>query len=155
MGIEKIIPRQSFTQDFGLERSQHLMEVNLVMLNWLSFLFSVHFKNKWPNSAFIQDILVRITRKPGTRKYLGLSGRTDSGKLKSISFMFKTLLCCLFLNCVNKFFILFKQQNRGWRANVSIIVLVFKSRCSDIDSGVLTDTLNPRAQISNLCGSDG
>ncbi|XP_074508989.1 protachykinin [Sebastes fasciatus] len=36
-------------------------------------------ENKWPNSDVIQDMLVRMTRKPGPRQYLGLMGKKNSG----------------------------------------------------------------------------
>ncbi|XP_059195863.1 protachykinin [Centropristis striata] len=36
--------------------------------------------NKLPNSEEIQDILFRMTRKPGHRQYLGLMGKKDSAK---------------------------------------------------------------------------
>ncbi|XP_068563007.1 protachykinin [Cebidichthys violaceus] len=37
-------------------------------------------ENKWPNSEVIQDIVMRMTRKPGLRQYLGLMGKKDSAK---------------------------------------------------------------------------
>ncbi|XP_075937246.1 uncharacterized protein LOC142937978 [Anarhichas minor] len=36
-------------------------------------------ENKWPNSEVIQDILMRMTRKPGMPQYLSLMGKKDSG----------------------------------------------------------------------------
>nr|XP_019958996.1 PREDICTED: protachykinin-like isoform X2 [Paralichthys olivaceus] len=36
-------------------------------------------ENKWPNSEVIQDVFVRLIRKPGPRQYLGLMGKKDSG----------------------------------------------------------------------------
>ncbi|XP_028435254.1 protachykinin-like [Perca flavescens] len=36
-------------------------------------------EDTWPNSDVIQDIFVRMTRKPGPRQYLGLMGKKDSG----------------------------------------------------------------------------
>uniref|UniRef100_A0A4W6G0G4 Uncharacterized protein n=1 Tax=Lates calcarifer TaxID=8187 RepID=A0A4W6G0G4_LATCA len=35
-------------------------------------------ENKWTNPEVIQDILVRMIRKPGPRQYLGLMGKKDS-----------------------------------------------------------------------------
>ncbi|XP_022621547.1 protachykinin-like [Seriola dumerili] len=40
-------------------------------------------ENKWPNSGVIQDILVRMIRKPGPRQYLGLMGKKDSAKTQT------------------------------------------------------------------------
>ncbi|XP_028280368.1 protachykinin [Parambassis ranga] len=40
-------------------------------------------ENKWPNSEAIQDILVRMARKPGPRQYLGLMGKKDFGKTQT------------------------------------------------------------------------
>ncbi|XP_026226108.1 protachykinin [Anabas testudineus] len=37
-------------------------------------------ENMWPNSEIIQDILVRMTRKPGPRQSLGLMGKKNSAK---------------------------------------------------------------------------
>lgn len=37
-------------------------------------------ESKWPNSEVIQALLVRMGRKPGPRRYLGLTGRKDSAK---------------------------------------------------------------------------
>ncbi|XP_028985466.1 protachykinin [Betta splendens] len=37
-------------------------------------------ENKWPNSDTIQNILIRLTRKPGPRQYLGLMGKKNSAK---------------------------------------------------------------------------
>ncbi|XP_026173585.1 protachykinin [Mastacembelus armatus] len=37
-------------------------------------------EDKWPNSAEIQDILVRMVRKPGPRQHLGLMGKKESAK---------------------------------------------------------------------------
>ncbi|XP_038566552.1 protachykinin isoform X2 [Micropterus salmoides] len=37
-------------------------------------------ENKWPNSEEIQDLLVRMTRKPGPRRYLGLMRKKESAK---------------------------------------------------------------------------
>ncbi|XP_019958995.1 protachykinin [Paralichthys olivaceus] len=39
-------------------------------------------ENKWPNSEVIQDVFVRLIRKPGPRQYLGLMGKKDSGKIQ-------------------------------------------------------------------------
>ncbi|XP_029958131.1 protachykinin-like [Salarias fasciatus] len=35
---------------------------------------------KWPDVGFIEDVLVRLTRKPGPRQYFGLMGKKDTGK---------------------------------------------------------------------------
>ncbi|XP_041798343.1 protachykinin [Chelmon rostratus] len=40
-------------------------------------------ENKWSNSEVIQDILLRMTRKPGPRQYLGLVGKKDFGRAKT------------------------------------------------------------------------
>ncbi|XP_051263785.1 protachykinin [Dicentrarchus labrax] len=40
-------------------------------------------ENKWPNSEVIEDLLVRMTRKPGPRQYLGLMGKKDSAKTQT------------------------------------------------------------------------
>ncbi|XP_044063685.1 protachykinin [Siniperca chuatsi] len=40
-------------------------------------------ENKWPNSEKIQNILARMTRKPGPRQYLGLMGKKDSAKTQT------------------------------------------------------------------------
>lgn len=40
-------------------------------------------EGKWPNSKEIQDILVRMTRKLGSRQHLGLLGRKESGKTQT------------------------------------------------------------------------
>ncbi|XP_032373831.1 protachykinin [Etheostoma spectabile] len=40
-------------------------------------------KDTWPNADVIQDILVRMTRKPGPRQYLGLMGKKDSAKTQT------------------------------------------------------------------------
>ncbi|XP_039661323.1 protachykinin-like isoform X1 [Perca fluviatilis] len=40
-------------------------------------------EDTWPNSDVIQDIFVRMTRKPGPRQYLGLMGKKDSAKTKT------------------------------------------------------------------------
>ncbi|XP_031723226.1 protachykinin isoform X1 [Anarrhichthys ocellatus] len=37
-------------------------------------------ENKWPNSEVIQDILMRMTRKPGMPQYLSLMGKEDSAR---------------------------------------------------------------------------
>uniref|UniRef100_A0A672FWB7 Neurokinin A n=1 Tax=Salarias fasciatus TaxID=181472 RepID=A0A672FWB7_SALFA len=34
---------------------------------------------KWPDVGFIEDVLVRLTRKPGPRQYFGLMGKKDTG----------------------------------------------------------------------------
>ncbi|XP_071326616.1 protachykinin [Trachinotus anak] len=39
--------------------------------------------NKWQNSEEIQDVLVRMIRKPGPRQYLGLMGKKDSAKMQT------------------------------------------------------------------------
>ncbi|XP_034468199.1 protachykinin isoform X2 [Hippoglossus hippoglossus] len=36
-------------------------------------------ENKWPNSEVIEDVFVRLIRKPGPRQYLGHMGKKDSG----------------------------------------------------------------------------
>ncbi|XP_037640656.1 protachykinin isoform X2 [Sebastes umbrosus] len=40
-------------------------------------------ENKWPNSDVIQDMLVRMTRKPGPRQYLGLMGKKNSANMQT------------------------------------------------------------------------
>ncbi|KAM9353286.1 protachykinin [Symphorus nematophorus] len=40
-------------------------------------------ENEWPNSEVIQDLVVRMTRKPRPRQYLGLMGKKDSAKLQT------------------------------------------------------------------------
>ncbi|GAA6217251.1 protachykinin-like [Lates japonicus] len=40
-------------------------------------------ENKWTNPEGIQDILVRMIRKPGPRQYLGLMGKKDSAKVQT------------------------------------------------------------------------
>ncbi|XP_035529082.1 protachykinin [Morone saxatilis] len=40
-------------------------------------------ENKLPNSEVIEDLLVRMTRKPGPRQYLGLMGKKDSAKTQT------------------------------------------------------------------------
>ncbi|XP_070768288.1 protachykinin [Enoplosus armatus] len=40
-------------------------------------------ENKWPNSEVFQDVLLRMTRKPGPRQYLGLMGKKDSAKTQT------------------------------------------------------------------------
>ncbi|XP_067365271.1 protachykinin [Channa argus] len=37
-------------------------------------------QNKWTNSEVIRDILVRMARKPGARRHVGLTGRKISAK---------------------------------------------------------------------------
>lgn len=46
----------------------------------LYLLVFVSYKEKWPNAKEIQDILVRMIRKPGSRQHLGFMGRKESGK---------------------------------------------------------------------------
>ncbi|CAI5661829.1 unnamed protein product [Oreochromis niloticus] len=40
-------------------------------------------EEKWPNYKEIQDILVRMTRKPGSRQHLGFMGKKESGKTRT------------------------------------------------------------------------
>ncbi|XP_042279266.1 protachykinin [Thunnus thynnus] len=40
-------------------------------------------ENKWPDSELIQGIVMRMNRKPGPRRYLGLSGKKDSAKTRA------------------------------------------------------------------------
>ncbi|XP_049901999.1 protachykinin [Epinephelus moara] len=40
-------------------------------------------EDKWPNSGVVQDMLVRLTRKPGPRQYLGLMGKRDYAKTQT------------------------------------------------------------------------
>ncbi|XP_053287722.1 protachykinin [Pleuronectes platessa] len=39
-------------------------------------------ENKWPNSEVIEDVFVRLIRKPGPRQYLGIMGKKYSGKMQ-------------------------------------------------------------------------
>ncbi|CAB1415298.1 unnamed protein product [Pleuronectes platessa] len=36
-------------------------------------------ENKWPNSEVIEDVFVRLIRKPGPRQYLGIMGKKYPG----------------------------------------------------------------------------
>ncbi|KAM7382969.1 hypothetical protein PAMP_002659 [Pampus punctatissimus] len=40
-------------------------------------------ENKWSDSAIIQDVLMRMSRKPGPRQYLGLMGKKDSARTQT------------------------------------------------------------------------
>ncbi|XP_053182809.1 protachykinin [Scomber japonicus] len=40
-------------------------------------------ENKWPDSEIIQDVLLRMTRKPGPRRYLVLKGKKLSAKTQT------------------------------------------------------------------------
>ncbi|XP_075902987.1 uncharacterized protein LOC142902065 isoform X2 [Nelusetta ayraudi] len=71
------------------------MELDKLLVILVVLLSSVHCQDsdgwtgeleqdKWPNSAVIQDLLVRLTRKPASpRKHLGLR-RKDSTRLQTV-----------------------------------------------------------------------
>ncbi|XP_039973364.1 protachykinin [Xiphias gladius] len=40
-------------------------------------------ESKWPNSKVIQGVLVRMIRKPGPRRHLGLTGKKDSARAQT------------------------------------------------------------------------
>lgn len=47
----------------------------------------ISLQDKWPNSAVIQDLLVRITRKPASpRKHLGLRRKDSSRSTQQYAF---------------------------------------------------------------------
>uniref|UniRef100_A0A7N8Y5R2 Uncharacterized protein n=1 Tax=Mastacembelus armatus TaxID=205130 RepID=A0A7N8Y5R2_9TELE len=52
----------------------------LILVLILKNVFCQEMDDKWPNSAEIQDILVRMVRKPGPRQHLGLMGKKESAK---------------------------------------------------------------------------
>lgn len=69
--------------------------VYLAIPSHVLFIFLLPLQDKWPNSAVIQDLLVRITRKPASpRKHLGLRRKDSSRSMNQYTFSRTTGVKC-------------------------------------------------------------